>query len=138
MWRSLNKLTREPALLAGIWIDRAADKTQIAGLLRTLRPVRSNKYLVRFGPLRDGGYLMPDDLEGVCACFSPGVADECGFELAMAGRGIEVYMADGSVDGPPFDHPRFHFFKKYLGSVNSDTTITMDEFCQRSDQMTDF
>jgi hypothetical protein len=129
---SLNKLTREPALLAGIWLDRAADKNQIRDLLSTLIPVHNSRGLVRFGPLADGGYLIPDDLEGMCACVSPGVAHECGFELAMASRGIDVYMADGSVDGPPMDHSRFHFCKKLLGTVNSDTSITIDEFCQIS------
>ena len=28
-----------------------------------------------------------------------------------ANRGIDVFMADRSVDGPAIDHPRFHFEK---------------------------
>ena len=70
--------------------------------------------LKRFGPSGDGGYLMPDDLDGIVACISPGVSTECGFDSEMAARGIDVYMADASVAGPSARHDRFHFFPKHL------------------------
>jgi hypothetical protein len=39
--------------------------------------------LIRLGADGDGGYLVPDDLEDVAACFSPGVDDRASFESAM-------------------------------------------------------
>ena len=36
--------------------------------------------LVRIGGNRDGAYLVPDDLTGVSACFSPGVSNRKDFE----------------------------------------------------------
>jgi hypothetical protein len=85
--------------------------------------------LRRLGPHGDGGYLVPNDLDGVTACISPGVSTECGFDLAMADLGIDVFMADASVDGPPVDHPKFHFEKVFLDSYRSADTTTIDSFC---------
>lgn len=38
-----------------------------------MRPKPSPVPLVRIGGDWDGAYLVPDDLAGVAACFSPGV-----------------------------------------------------------------
>jgi hypothetical protein len=72
---------------------------------------------------------MPDDLDGVSGCISPGVSTEVGFDLEIASRGIDVYQADASVAGPPVQHERFHFTRKFLDSYNSENTITLDDYC---------
>lgn len=87
------------------------------------RPLR------RFGPAGDGGYLMPDDLDGIAASVSPGVAGECGFDLEIADRGIDVHLADASVDAPPTAHARFHFTPLFLDTATSAHTITLDDYC---------
>jgi hypothetical protein len=43
-------------------------------LLTRVRPVKTNFDLIRLGSKNDGGYLVPDDLDGIVACFSPGVS----------------------------------------------------------------
>ncbi|MCU0317661.1 MAG: hypothetical protein MUC92_13840 [Fimbriimonadaceae bacterium] len=48
-------------------------KEDILSLIAKLRPIRGQHELIRLGPDEDGGYLVPDDLEGIVACFSPGV-----------------------------------------------------------------
>lgn len=73
--------------------------------MRRLQPVPVPEGLWRFGPHGDGGYLMPNDLDGVVGCLSPGVSFECGFDTAIAERGIDVFMADASVAGPAQPHP---------------------------------
>ncbi|RMH40947.1 MAG: hypothetical protein D6688_12275 [Alphaproteobacteria bacterium] len=97
-----------------------------------VRPVETEHPLVRIGGAEDGGYLVPDDLEGVVACYSPGVADKADFELEMAARGIPSFMADRSVEGPPVAHPMFHFEKKFLGSRVDDGTVTLDDWVGRT------
>lgn len=72
--------------------------------------------LVRVGPTGDGGYLMPDDLDGIEACFSPGVAGEIGFDMAIADRGIPVHMIDRSVEGLPVEHDGIDFEPLFLGA----------------------
>lgn len=102
------------------------DNRDIQALLNLLRPMKSDKDLVRLGPKGEGGYLIPDGLEGISACFSPGVGQYSGFELDCAKRGMQVFMTDYSVQGPAVHHENFHFNKKFLGAVQNENTITLD------------
>jgi hypothetical protein len=87
--------------------------------------------LIRIGGEADGGYLVPDCLDGIVACFSPGVAQTCGFELDLAGRGIRSHMADLSVDGPPVPNPLFGFEKKFIGTVDDDRFTRLQTWVAR-------
>jgi hypothetical protein len=51
----------------------------------------------------------------------------------MASRGIDVYMADASVEGPPSKNPRFHFLRKFVDITSSAQTVTLDELCRSGD-----
>lgn len=68
---------------------------------------QSNPFkLIRIGGNRDGGYLIPDDLEGIDACFSPGVSNYKFFEDQMANEyGIKSHMCDFSCDEENFVTP---------------------------------
>ena len=103
-------------------------RTDIERLIGHLQPMTVSSPLLRLGPIGDGGYLVPDDLVGVEACFSPGVAQVSGFELDCAQRGIKVFMADRSVDRPAASHEMFHFQKRYVGAVSNDDFMTVDEW----------
>jgi hypothetical protein len=120
----------EYAFLDKIWIEKVARKSDIAALIKKLKPTPNPGGLRRFGPTSDGGYLIPDDLEGVVACISPGVGFNCGFEEEIASRGIDVYMADASVEEPPTKNSRFHFFPKFVDITSTDQTLTLDELCR--------
>jgi hypothetical protein len=119
---------RSMFLKAGIWVDFAADIGPIAELIADLRPATSKAELVRIGPKGDGGYLLPNDFDDIGGCVSPGVSSECAFDAQIADMGIEVFMADGSVNGPSSIHPNFHFTKKYLDTYTSENTITLDSY----------
>lgn len=110
-----------------VWLDCASDPNRVRDLIRELRVHKTGKPLIRIGAHGDGGYLVPDDLNGVVACISPGVSTEVSFDLAMAERGIPVVMADASVAGPPLQHPLFKFHKKFLGVANSESFIRLDD-----------
>lgn len=112
------------------YIGRAIKPNQISKFLTDMRPVSTDRNLIRLGPKGDGGYLIPDDFDGVVACVSPGVSTECGFDEQMSARGIDVYMADASVDAPAVSNPRFHFVKKFFDTYTSDRTVTIDDFCK--------
>lgn len=109
-------------------IQSAAHRDDVLELIRSLRPKPCGRSLIRIGSEGDGGYLLPDDLEGIAACFSPGVSTEVSFDLEMANRGMNVYMADASIDQLPENHDNFHFYKKFLGVVNDEKTMTLDKF----------
>ncbi len=103
-----------------------ADTT--AELVRRMWPITTTCTLDRFGGDTDGAYLMPDDLEGIEAVFSPGVSTVATFEEQMAERGIDCYLADASVTAPPVMNDRFHFIPKFLGLYNSDKYMTIDRW----------
>jgi hypothetical protein len=117
------------AVAGGRYSSSATQTGRLQDLISRLRPWQSSRPLIRVGPASDGGYLLPDDLDGIAACISPGVSDQVGFDLDVAGRGIDVFMADASVDGPPQQHPRFHFDKRFLGPVTTGDYVTIDDFC---------
>lgn len=116
-----NSLTNQRLRLAGALITPSS-------LLRLLRPRDCVDGLVRVGSEGDGGYLIPNDLEGVDGVFSPGVADTADFERHFADKGVPCFLIDGSVDGPPFPHPHIEFERIWLGSKTTDTTISMSDW----------
>jgi hypothetical protein len=97
-------------------------------LLQALRPLAGSFELIRIGPDTDGGYLVPNDLDGIRYAFSPGVSTESGFEAELANRGMDVFLADYSVDGPAVPHPRFVFDKRFVGCVTDQRFITLDDW----------
>jgi len=107
-------------------------KDKLRSLLRKLSPILPGKKLIRLGPEGDGGYLVPDDLAGIEACFSPGVNVTSGFDKDCANLGMKVFLADNSVDGPPESHSLFHFTKKYVGVTTSDNFMTLDDWVASS------
>jgi hypothetical protein len=108
------------------------DEREVLALLKNLPPLTTDRKLIRFGPSGDGGYLVPDDLEGIEACFSPGVDKSVGFEKSCAARGMKVFMADKSVGELSQAHGLFSFTKKYIGSKTNDDFMTLDDWVSSS------
>lgn len=100
-------------------------------LLSSLQPENCGRELIRIGGDADGGYLLPDDLEGIEYCFSPGVSSIADFENQLADRGIRSFMADYSVNQPPFMRPEFCFERKYLGATEDEVFTTLASWKQR-------
>jgi len=99
---------------------------KIQALLKLMRPIQSQFPLIRIGAENDGGYLIPDDFDGVKHCFSPGVGDQISFDLDLASRGIHIFLADGSVEKPPSEHQLISFEKKFIDVKNTDSSIRLD------------
>ena len=102
------------------------DTGPVEALMRRMHPVATRFELKRFGGDHDGAYLLPDDLDGIEAVFSPGVADVAAFEEQMAERGMDCYLADASVEAPPVAGPRIHFLKKFIGISDTDDYVRLD------------
>ena len=112
----------------GIDVGTLTPKDELSSLINSLHPVDSGKELIRLGPSGDGGYLLPDDLEGIKYCFSPGVSSESGFEAALARQGLKVFLADFSVDAPAEFHDNFVFDKKFIGALSNQTFMTLNQW----------
>jgi Methyltransferase FkbM domain len=128
----MNKTLRILTRIKDVALGRASSRTEVMAFLKKIRPMTTNIPLIRVGSADDGGYLVPDDFKGVEICFSPGVALQSDFELAMAQRGITSFMADYSVDGPAIANPLFHFEKKFLGPLETETHTTLESWVNRN------
>ncbi|WP_423818454.1 FkbM family methyltransferase [Salinimicrobium sp. TIG7-5_MAKvit] len=117
----LNKIYSQPS------------KEDLLTLIGQLHPVGTNRNLIRIGGESDGGYLVPDDLNGLEACFSPGVGGKSKFERECADMGMEIFMADASVDGPAFEDPRFNFQKKFIGGRQKGNFMTLETWINGSE-----
>ncbi len=95
---------------------------------RVLRPFNVGHELIRIGDFGDGGYLVPDDLSNIGACFSPGVSKQASFEMDLAKRGIKSFMADASVDGPAENVPGAVFRKQHLGPRTEGGFISLKDW----------
>ncbi len=132
MSQYLKSIGRDLLARGGAYPTPVTEKRALQSLLQRLHPVATDRRLVRLGPPGDGGYLIPDDLDGIEACFSPGVSQISGFEKDCAERGMEVFMADRSVDRPTEWHDRFHFTKKFVGVTTNDDFMTLDNWVKES------
>jgi hypothetical protein len=114
-----------------IFISQTTKTLDLQKLAQSLHPVITKYELLRIGKNSDGGYLIPNDLEDIAACFSPGVEQNSSFELDLQSKtGIPSHLADLSVDGPPSNFTPKSFIKKFLGPINTDTHITLAKWIE--------
>ncbi len=123
----------------GIDVSETAEPSQCDDLLRLLeamRPKPSPAPLVRIGPDGDGGYLVPDDLKNVAACFSPGVADCKDFEDQLAlEHGIASHLCDRSSDLDKLRTPLVQglqtFERLWLDVSGTEESVSLDDWVER-------
>lgn len=114
-------------------LEERVAKNKVVGLIQRLIPFKTNKSLVRLGPNGDGGYLVPDDLKDIEACFSPGVSSISGFELDCSKLGMKLFLADKSVNEVNLNGVDFNFIKKFIGCTNNEDFITIEEWVKEND-----
>lgn len=117
----------------GFTVVRMANPRDVRALLQLIMPVKTEHSLILIGGSNDGGYLVPDDLDGIEACFSPGVSDVADFELDLIQRSIPCFLADASVASSPIVHELLHFEPLWLGPVDDPktNTISLDTWVAR-------
>ena len=112
----------------GIYIDPMVPVSRLQALAHRLRPVATGIELLRVGANEDGGYLIPDDLKGISACFSPGVDQTASFEAGLLEYGIPSHLADFSVDKVPQGVNVASFTKKFIGANNDETFMSLEKW----------
>ena len=104
----------------------------VAKLMQFMVPKPAPYSLIRLGGDGDGAYLLPDDLIGVTACFSPGVANRKDFEdELLKAHGIVSHMADFTSDEDKFRTPLIggqSFRKKWLDTNGSSDSVSLEEW----------
>lgn len=130
LYRFINKLLFSFNLRLIYHLPAPSLLESIKEFLVLIRPQHQSKELIRIGSNNDGGYLVPDDLNGINYCFSPGVSNNSSFEEQLSSYNIHCYLADYSVLGPSIENPMFSFTKKYLGNKNDFRTMRLVSWIQ--------
>lgn len=112
----------------GLSVQRGVPNRLVEESLSMLYPVVSPSPLIRLGTNGDGGYLVPEDFEGLMASFSPGVDVNVDFDTDVAELGIPVFLADYSVDELPSPNRLFSFRKIFLGVQTNASHIRLDDW----------
>lgn len=115
----------------GIRVSRETKAACVLGLIRRLRPLDCGIDMIRIGGPQDGGYLVPNDLEGIEYCFSPGVGGISDFEEQLAQMHIKSFLADYSVDAPLVGRADFTFDKKFLGVFDREEYFTLETWKEK-------
>jgi hypothetical protein len=113
------------AIKNSIYFSRTTSIDKLSHFFQLIKPIRSDKELIRLGGETDSGYLIPNDLVGIKNCFSPGVSIEAFFENDLSKLGIKSYMADYSVNSAPLNNENFDFIKKFIGFENELNYISL-------------
>jgi hypothetical protein len=128
---SFRSILNSSGWLRNTLLIRRSKDDEVHAFMRMARPHATEHPLIRIGGEGDGGYLVPDDLVGISALFSPGVAETADFEAEFARRNVPCFLADYSVEGPPVSSQFFYFEKKYLGTQTKGITMTLDDWVTR-------
>ncbi len=113
--------------------EARSSRQEMLEVFELLKPKPSSHPLMRIGDDRDGAYLIPDDLDGIAACFSPGVNNFKYFEDFLVDTyGIECHMCDYSSDVGKFRTPlkegRQTFVKKWLDVKTEGDSISLNDW----------
>jgi F5/8 type C domain len=114
-----------------------ASVADIKDVIRRIIPRSSGLQLIRVGAHADGGYLIPDDLTEIEACFSPGVDNFKDFEDDLTNiYGIKAFMCDYTSDADKLRTPlipRMQFFdKKWLDIIADDNNNDINDWVLRN------
>ena len=113
------------------WVP--STRAAVREALDLLAPWESGTPLVRVGGDGDGGYLVPDRMDGIAALFSPGVSETWDFERHVAESfGMPSFMVDGSVDAPPGLTDMQHFSRKWLGPKSHGDVVSLEDWIGQS------
>lgn len=116
----------------GLGLKRFVETAQIIENIKLLRPIGCGVDLIRIGGEGDGGYIIPEDLEGVSHCFSPGVSNVAEFEKGLFDvYGIKSFLADYSVEAPPNNLEGGDFEKKFISTKIGEPFITLEDWVSR-------
>jgi len=114
-------------------IMRSTPLGEFRNYLLKLTPMDDGWELIRLGGAGDGGYLVPNNLDGIEICLSPGVDMLWKFESQLWEMfGIRSVLCD-RIEKKPLDLPdSFSYFPLWLGPSSDDGTISLNDLIRES------
>lgn len=111
--------------------NSTVDPSDVKSFISKLKDNQIKTDLVRVGHNFDGGYLAPDDFEGIKYCFSPGVGHSTSFEQELLNKyKINSFLLDTVNYKNKFNN--FIFDNLYLNSFSDfDKNITLSDWISK-------
>lgn len=134
--RKAMSVVQNMLLRQGFILQRTNPSASIESLLELIWPVETKIPLKRIGSetRSDGGYLVPDDLDGIGRVFSPGVAESMDFELHFLDKGVPCELIDGSIEAPPIIHPLANFAPLWLSRESKENSVSLSDWVDNKAQ----
>lgn len=113
---------------------RPASKNNLDFILEFIKQKNCGLDLMMIGDGTDGTYILPNDLEGINFCFSPGVGPTAMFEETIYDKfRIKSHLIDATIDKVPSARTDFYTFeRKNLGAVTYDNQIDLDTWVKKN------
>ena len=129
----LRSLIKRTAFRNYYWLEKIDSKSELKRFLSRFREHYVPCDLIRIGGSSDGGYLLPNILDEIIYCFSPGVEYTANFEVELSEKyNIKSFMVDASVFQAPVTGSNFDFLPKFLGAESYDDHITLSDWLDKS------
>jgi len=133
MIKIVKKYTKEVLNLLNLNLRFLTNKQELYEFIKLFKPFNCGYQLIRFGDNSDGGYLVPNCLEDLSYCFSPGVGNNIGFERGILNRGISTFFLDYTINNFVFDIPKYESFtQKKLNIYDDEKNITLETWMNNS------
>ena len=111
---------------------RTLNLNELKDIYSLIYPVSTGYKLIRLGERGDGGYLIPNCLEGIEMCFSPGTAEQFQFELDLDRIfNIPSIMCDPSIERPKGLSEKLSFEKLSIGYENKNGMIKLSSWIKK-------
>ena len=96
--------------------------------LKKIKVYNLGHTLIRIGSENDGGYLLPNILDQIDFCFSPGCGELTNFENDLKKIGIKCFIADYNISNNFIKKNRFNIIKKFINTHNDKKNITLSNW----------
>ncbi len=127
----IKKIVKRLLKILNISIFSNYPKKRLLKLIELLKPHDLGYDLIRIGQANDAGYLIPNILDKIKYCFSPGVGQNTNFEQELENRGIKSFLADYSVE--KVENLKISsFIKKNIHSYNSENTLSINDWISKN------
>jgi len=126
--KKIKKKLCDYLLKKNIFTSKKTPNIKIKELISLVHPRILSVENIRIGGENDGGYIVPNDLNGIKYCFSPGVGNISKFENDLANKNIKSFLADYSVSPDFQNNSLLDFEKKYLGPITNENYLSLKDW----------
>ncbi len=107
--------------------------SDVREVLNEFRPYASGTPSIRIGPKSDGGYVLPDDLENIGLCLSPGCDLKFSFETELyKDYSIPSLVIDSTDKLPLTSTPGINTFPGWVDTVDETDRVTLQSLMRRA------